>query len=83
MRMVAVKTAQVSPAAINRASFWTRVSVLLDGISAAFGVSFRSRVTDVRHDYCGSGPVFRQGATCDNSEPATADRDHTLVRASV
>jgi hypothetical protein len=58
--MVAVKTAQVSPVAINRASFWTSVSVLLDGIRAAFEVSFRTRVADGRHDYCGSAPVFRQ-----------------------
>jgi hypothetical protein len=83
MRMVAVKTAQVSPAAINRASFWTSVSVLLDGIRAAFEVSCRTCMAGVRHDYCGCGRVFREGATCDNSEPATAERDHTLIRASV
>lgn len=59
MRMVAMKTAQVSTAAGNRASFWTSVSVLLDGPYSAFEVSFRTRVADVRHDYCGRVRVFR------------------------
>ena len=81
--MVAVKTAQVSRAADHRAAFWTTVSVLLDCRRAAFKVSSGTRVAEVRHDYCPSRQVFRQGATCDNSESAAADRDHTLIGARV
>ncbi len=81
--MVAVKTAQVSDATMNRASFWTRVSVLLDWRGVAPEVFSETFAVALRHDYCASGRVFRQGATCDDTESAAADRDHTLIRASV
>jgi hypothetical protein len=83
MRTVAAKTAQVSIGAHSLYMF-------LDGRVGPVGLSVcrvevfsGTRVAGVRHEYCRSRQVFRQGATCDNTAAASADRDHTLIGASV
>ena len=84
MRTLAAKTAQVSIAAHS-------LCIFLDERIGPVGLSVcrvevfsGTRIAGFRHDYCPWRQVFLdKGATCDNTAAANADRDHTLIGASV
>ena len=83
MRTVAAKTAQVSVAAHSLCIFLDDRIGPVELSVCRVEVFSGTRIAGVRHNYCGSASSFRRGATIDNTAAADADRDHSLIGASV